>query len=132
MNNLTDLDCKVISIDLDSDQALLDFDLYVDHYLQPVGYNVFIHNPPLNPENRLVLGVDGRQEKLIFNVGEEPFNFSPDDYKKTWDWASTDVWAWIKGEDGKMYHLSVDTVTSVKSSLSKVYDYFNRLLENDI
>lgn len=125
-------ECKIIEVDLDRNKALEEFDLYKDHPLQPKGYNIFLHNPPHNPENRVLIKAPGQVEKLITYESNDIFEWKKEECGTVWDWADTDVWAWIKAEDGQMYHLTLTTTSYELSRLQKVYHYFTNLLSNNV
>jgi len=129
MNPMTSAaDMHIIEVDLDRDQAKIDFEKYKNHPVQPTGYNVFFHNPPLNPENRVLVAEGGKREKVLLESHIEPLEWNPETRGKVWDWAVSDVWAWMKSDDGSMFHITFTTVGHELAKLRKIRDYFNRNL----
>lgn len=122
---------KILQVDLDRCSALRDFTEYQNNPLQPKNYNIFIHNPPFNPENRVIISPDGERHKVILSEGSEPLEWVEEDLGKTWDWADNDVLAWVNF-DGQLYCIELSTVKYKVRKLRKLEDYFNNLISQGI
>ena len=123
---------QILEIDLDSEKALQDFNKHSNHTLQPHGYNVlFEHKGALNPENRVLVAQDGSKQKVLVEGSTEPLTWDPKDFGTKWDWAETDVWAWLKTEDNTMFHVTFTTTGREKSVLRRTLNYFQKLLKSE-
>jgi len=124
-------DMQIVQFELDPEKAKEDFYKYQNHPLQPTGYNVFFHNPPLNPENRVLIDEGGERQKVLLEGHMEPLTWKYEQLGEVWDWAVTDVWAWMETNDDKLYHITFTTVKYELNRIYKVRDYFYRNLKEE-
>ena len=122
---------EVIEVDLDPKLAREEFEKYKDNDFQPKGYNILIHQPPKNPDNRCILGEDGILCKVIVGLEDDPLQWDISQLGIAWDWAVTDVWAWMLHENDQMYHVSFTTTKAETDKLRNIGKYFDNLLVND-